>query len=148
MLPQNADTVIQALGLEPHPEGGYYAETFRDGTVPRGTGTAIHFLLRADQVSHWHRIDATEIFHFYAGLPLEISLWREGHAVRREVLGASLLQGQRPTVVIPPGTWQKARPLTTAGALSDYSLVGCTVTPAFEFEGFELAVEGWEPPAF
>jgi predicted cupin superfamily sugar epimerase len=148
MLPQNADYVIETLGLKPHPEGGYYSETFRDASAPRGTGTAIYFLLRENQVSHWHRIDATEIFHFYAGLPLEINLWQEGQPVRREILGASLSQGQRPALVIAPGTWQKARPLRVAAGLADYSLLGCTVTPAFEFQGFELAADGWEPPAF
>jgi uncharacterized protein len=144
---QTADQVIRALELAPHPEGGYYKETYRDqSTHGRGLATAIHFLLRSQQVSHWHRIDAVEIFHYYAGLPVELRLWKPGGAVTRHVLGPHVLGGHSPTVIIPPHTWQTARPLTDAATEHDFSLVGCTVSPAFEFAGFELAAPGWQPP--
>lgn len=146
MANQTADQVIRALDLAPHPEGGYFKETFRDATAGRGHATAIHFLLRAGQVSHWHRIDAVEIFHYYAGLPVELQLWRPGGARARQVLGPNVLEGQSPTVIIEPYTWQSARPLTERHASHDYSLVGCTVSPAFEFAGFELAAPDWQPP--
>lgn len=147
MVSQTADGVIRILDLLPHPEGGYYTEIYRDRPQSgRGVGTAIYFLLRSDQVSHWHRIDATEIFHYYDGLPLEIRLWRPGQTVERAILGPNLASGQRPTVIITPGTWQAARPLAASEGV-DYSLVGCTVAPAFEFSGFELAPAGWEPTA-
>lgn len=144
---QTAEQVIAALGLAPHPEGGYYVETYRHQatTGGRGCGTAIYFVLRASQVSHWHRVDADEIFHYYAGLPLELKLWRDGSPIERHVLGPNVVLGERPAVVIPPHTWQTARPLARPDA-EDFSLVGCTVMPAFEFAGFELAAPDWQPP--
>lgn len=144
---QTAEHIIAALELAPHPEGGYYVETYRHEAVGggRGCGTAIYFLLRTGQVSHWHRVDAAEIFHYYAGLPLELRLWREGSAIERHVLGPNVVAGERPAIVIPPHTWQMARPLPRPDA-DDFSLVGCTVTPAFEFRGFELAAPDWNPP--
>ncbi len=136
-----ADEVARLLALEAHPEGGWYRETWRD--VPegggRGVGTAIYYLLRAGEESRWHRVDATEIWHFYAGGPLELSLSADGSAVERRVLGADLATGQHPQQVVPPAVWQSAKPL------SGWALVGCTVSPAFEFTGFELAPEGWRP---
>jgi uncharacterized protein len=136
----DADALITQLGLEPHPEGGWFRETWRD--VPagggRGAGTAIQFLLRAGERSHWHRVDATEIWHHYAGAPLELAC-SDGRDVRRVVLGDRLELGEQPQVLVPPGEWQTAR------SLGDFTLVGCTVSPAFEFAGFELAPPGWEP---
>lgn len=147
MATQTADEVIRALDLVPHPEGGYYREIYRDAAGSgRGHGTAIHFLLRSTQVSHWHRIDAVEMFHYYAGLPVELRLWQPGGTLASHILGPDVVNGQSPTVLVPAYVWQTARPLANASADRDYSLVGCTVMPAFEFSGFELAAPGWEPP--
>ena len=128
------DDVIAALGLEPHPEGGWFRETWREPAT-----TAIFYLLRAGERSHWHRVDATEIWHFYGGDPLELSVSADGRQVDRHVLGPDLATGQRPQLVVPAGAWQAARPL---GA---WTLAGCTVAPAFQFSGFELAEPDWEP---
>jgi hypothetical protein len=137
------EALIATLGLVPHPEGGWFAETWRepasDGQRP--SSTAIYYLLRAGELSHWHRVvDATEVFHHYGGDPLElrIALTRAG-PVERHVLGPDIAAGQRPQVVVPAGAWQASRPL---GA---WSLVGCTVAPGFDFSSFELAPPGWEP---
>jgi len=137
-----ADEIIRTLRLEPHPEGGWFRETWREASTPRGHGTAIYFLLREGECSRWHRVDAAEIWHFYAGAPLELSTSpdREG-AVSHTVLGPDLGAGERPQVVVPAGAWQAARPLGV------FTLVGCTVSPAFEFRGFELAPPGWSPGA-
>ncbi|HEV2758892.1 MAG TPA: cupin domain-containing protein [Acidimicrobiales bacterium] len=129
-----ADDVIALLGLEPHPEGGWFRETWREPAT-----TAIHYLLKAGERSQWHRIDATEIWHFYAGDPMGLAMSADGQEATHQVLGADLAAGQRPQVVVPPGVWQAARP---RGA---WSLVGCTVAPAFRFEGFELAPPDWHP---
>ena len=128
------DEVIAALALEPHLEGGWFRETWREPAT-----TAIYYLLRAGERSHWHRIDASEIWHFYAGDALELAVSSDGRQVERLILGADIDAGQRPQAVVPAGTWQSARPL---GA---WTLVGCTVSPAFEFAGFELAEPDWEP---
>ena len=133
----DADWIIEHLGLVPHPEGGYYRETWRhdpgDGT--RGAATAIYFLLRAGERSHWHRVDAAEVWHHYAGDALELSIGRD----RRVVLGPDVAEGEVPQAVVPAGEWQ------AASSLGAFTLVGCTVSPAFRFEGFELAPEGWSP---
>ncbi len=138
---QTAESVIARLGLAPHPEGGHYAETWRhapeDGR--RGSGTAIYYLLRAGERSHWHRVDATEIWHYYAGGPLRLLLSDNGRGQRTESLGPDLEAGQMPQVIVPPGCWQAAEPM------GDWTLVGCTVSPAFEFAGFEMAPKGWSP---
>jgi predicted cupin superfamily sugar epimerase len=135
------EEAARLLGLEAHPEGGWYRETWRH--VPeaggRGAGTAIYYLLKAGEQSRWHRVDATEVWHFYGGDPLELSLSPDGSSVERCELGPRLAAGQRPQAIVPPGVWQSARPL---GA---WVLVGCTVSPAFEFAGFELAPDGWQP---
>lgn len=133
----DTDTLIEALGLEPHPEGGWFRETWRDPDVggERGNGTAIYFLLSEGERSHWHRVDAVEIWHHYAGAPLELAI---GDATP-VVLGPDVLGGQVPQALVPPGAWQAAR------SLGAYTLVGCTVSPAFRFEGFELAPDGWSP---
>lgn len=168
-----ADDVIERLHLRTHPEGGWYAETWRaDPGVGggRAAGSAIFFLLRAGEVSAWHRVDAAEIWHHYAGAPLELRIAGSvatsaataaatgdaasvtpgstdsasgppeaigGVAAIR--LGDDLTAGETPQSIVPPGAWQSAR------SLGDWTLVGCTVSPAFEFAGFELAPDGWEP---
>ncbi|MDP3740608.1 MAG: cupin domain-containing protein [Hyphomonadaceae bacterium] len=138
----NLDDVIHALGLKRHPEGGFYAETHRipapDGQ--RSPGTAIYYALGKGDRSHWHRIDATEIWHFYAGAPLELSL-SPGQGVETHILGPDLSTGQRPQVIVPVRHWQSAR---TTG---EWTLVGCTVSPGFEFAGFEMASPDWKPAA-
>jgi predicted cupin superfamily sugar epimerase len=128
------DDVIAALGLEPHPEGGWFRETWREPAT-----TAIYYLLRAGEVSHWHRVDATEIWHLYLGGPLELAVSGDGRSVDRHLLGPDLAGGQRPQVVVPANAWQSARPL------DGWVLAGCTVAPAFQFSGFELAPAGWNP---
>lgn len=137
----STEALILALDLRPHPEGGHYAETWRDEPADgaRGAGSAILFLLGHGEVSRWHRVDATEIWHHYAGAPLELSVALSGAGLRRYRLGAEVLAGDRPQVVVPADAWQTAR------SLGAWTLVGCTVSPAFRFEGFELARDGWEP---
>lgn len=135
-----AEQIIEILGLRPHPEGGHYRETWRhDAGGTRGAGTAIYFLLREGEVSAWHRIDSAEIWHFYSGAPLELKTHVEGEAVETVILGPNLADRQAPQFVAPPGAWQSAR------SLGAWTLVGCTVSPAFEFEHFELAPPGWNP---
>jgi predicted cupin superfamily sugar epimerase len=138
--------IIERLELQPHPEGGWFRETWRapaaDGA--RAAGTAIHFLLEAHQRSHWHKVDAAEIWLFHAGDPLGLSLAEsEAGPVRRVVLGRDPLIGHEVQHVIAPHEWQAAEPLP--GGRHGYSLVSCIVTPGFEFSGFTLAPEGWEP---
>lgn len=136
-----ADELIVALGLEPHPEGGWYVQTWQAAAADggRAAGTAIYFLLRSGEVSHWHRVDSAEIWHHYAGAALELSTWSHGGEVRTHRLDDDLRAGGRPQVIIEPGEWQSAR------SLGDWTLVGCTVSPGFEFEHFELAEPGWTP---
>ena len=140
-----ASTVIEHLGLSPHPEGGWYAETWRapsEGS-PRPSASAILYLLAAGEQSHWHRVDAAEIWQYSAGDPLELRIWAgEGTPVMTHRLDDGTTDDAGvPQVVVPAGAWQAARPL---GA---WTLVGCIVSPAFEFAGFELAPAGWEPSA-
>ena len=139
----SARQVIEALGMQAHPEGGWYAETWRaaspDGTRP--SASAIVYLLAAGDQSHWHRVDADEIWQYSAGDTLELRVWVDGDAaVMTYRLGGELDRGDVVQVVVPAGAWQAARPL------GGWTLVGCIVSPAFEFEGFELAPAGWEPP--
>jgi hypothetical protein len=125
---------IAELGLEPHPEGGWYRRTWAAAAEAgaRPAGSAIYYLLLEGEVSAWHRIDATEIWHFYEGDPLELRRqWDDGRS-DTQVLGPEVQAGQRPQAVVEKGVWQTARPL------GRYTLVGATVTPAFTFEGFEL----------
>lgn len=134
--------IIAELGLSPHPEGGWYAETFRDAPGGgRGHSTAIYFLLERDQRSHWHRLrDAAEVWHYYAGAPLALTLCAgvgRPHAALR--LGPDVLSGERPQGVVPAGWWQSAR------SLGNWTLAGCTVAPGFSFDAFELAAPGWSP---
>ena len=137
-----AREIIETLGMQAHPEGGWYVETWRD-TAPEGgraRSTAIYFLLENGQVSHWHRVDASELWHWHAGAPLELSVHEAGET-RRFMLGPDLADGQRPQGVVPPHAWQSAQ------SLGEWTLVGCTVAPGFEFSGFELAPPGWTPEA-
>jgi len=131
-----ADRIIALLDLKPHPEGGYFRETFRDraGADGRSVSTAIYFLLKAGQVSRWHRVDAAEVWHFHRGAPLELRIGKDNY-----VLGADMDRAQAPQVVVPANAWQSAR------SLGEYTLVGCTVAPGFEFAHFELAPNGFEP---
>ena len=134
-VPDEADRLIARLDLKPHPEGGHFRETFRDAPEGgRGHSTAILFLLRAGETSHWHRVDAAEMWHFHRGAPLELGIGKS-----RFVLGPDIEAGQNPQIVVPKGEWQMAR------SLGDYTLVGCTVAPGFEFSGFELAPEKFSP---
>ncbi len=138
----SAEAMIESLQLAPHPEGGHYRETFRDRLGPDGRSfsTAILFLLKAGEVSRWHRVNATEIWHFHAGAPLWLGrAASEGAAVEELTLGADLALGHQPQIVIPAHHWQSAR------SLGEWTLVGCTVAPGFEFSGFELAPQGWSP---
>ena len=133
-----AEEVVRLLDLKPHPEGGWYRETFRDAGEPRAHSTAIYYLLARGQRSHWHRVDAVEIWHHYACAPLNLELADD--AGRRTVrLGSDLGAGEVPQAIAPAGVWQAAE------TLGDWSLVGCTVAPGFEFAGFDMAPPGWEP---
>jgi uncharacterized protein len=135
--------VIKQLNLSPHPEKGYYLQTFEDFEAgkERAHSTAIYYLLEKGTVSHWHRVlDAVEIWHFYTGAPLELSLsMDDGNAVRKMVLGADIFNGQAPQVIVKRGEWQRAV------SLGEWTLVGCTVAPGFKFESFEMAPDGWSP---
>ncbi|MEE3626831.1 cupin domain-containing protein [Nitrospirillum sp. BR 11752] len=138
----DADSIIRLLGLKPHPEGGHYVETYRHAPAEggRGSSTAIYFLLKAGERSHWHRVlDADEVWHWHAGAPLRLSLSADGLATADLALGANLIAGQRPQGVVPAGQWQAAE------SLGAWTLVGCTVAPAFEFQAFEMAPAGWAP---
>jgi len=138
-----ADEVVGLLGLHPHPEGGFFRETFRDAAgdaTGRGFSTAIYYLLRDGEVSAWHRVhDAAEVWHHYAGAPVELALSDDGRSVETLRLGADLASGERPQAVVRSGVWQTAR------AAGGWALVGCTVAPGFDFAAFEMAPEGWAP---
>jgi predicted cupin superfamily sugar epimerase len=141
MAENEAEAIIRALNLKPHPEGGHYAETWRDMPADgsRGSGTAIYFLLKAGEISHWHKVDATEIWHWHAGAPLTLSISVNGIETRAIQLGSNVAAGQRPQGIVPEGAWQMAR------SQGDWTLVGCTVSPAFDFAGFALASKDWTP---
>ena len=136
-----AADVIRVLDLKPHPEGGHFHETFRDTRTldgGRAVSTAIYFLLARGERSHWHRVDAVEVWHYYAGAPLRLEIAdRDARSI--VTLGADVAAGQRPQGIVPSGAWQAAQ------SLGDWTLVGCTVAPGFEFAGFELAPADWSP---
>jgi uncharacterized protein len=137
-----AAEIVRLLELAPHPEGGHFRETFRDPRLERGraASTAIHFLLARGERSHWHRIDAVEVWHFYAGAPLLLEIAAPDDAdITRVTLGPDLAAGERPQAIVPAGAWQ------AAASLADWTLVGCTVAPGFDFDRFELAPPGWRP---
>lgn len=136
-----AAEIIATLGLQPHPEGGHYRETFRDARTDangRAASTAIYFLLASGERSHWHRIDAVEIWHYHAGAPLTLEMADE-NGQRSITIGPDVTAGQQPQGIVPPHSWQAA---STTG---DWTLVGCTVAPGFDFATFELASKGWKP---
>ncbi len=139
----DADQIIALLGLEPHPEGGYFCETFRDPRTIEGRAcsTAIYFLLKQGQTSHWHRVDASEVWHWYAGAPLELGIAPAEGPETIVRLGPALPKGERPQAVVPANHWQRAK------SLGAWTLVGCTVAPGFTFSGFELAPAGFDPTA-
>jgi predicted cupin superfamily sugar epimerase len=137
----SAADVIRLLELRPHPEGGHYRETFRDRRTIEGgrpASTAIYFLLARGERSHWHRIDAVEGWHWYAGSPLRLAIAESGK-VETVLLGHDLTAGERPQAVVPAGAWQSAE------CAGEWALCGCTVAPGFEFSKFELAPRGWSP---
>jgi uncharacterized protein len=150
--PLTATDVIRLLDLKPHPEGGHFRETFRDplsvlppplagegrAGVGRAASTAILFLLARGERSHWHRVDAVEIWHYYAGAPLALSVV-DGTTEQIFRLGADIRADETPQVTVPARAWQAAE------SLGDWTLCGCTVAPGFEFAGFELAPKGWKP---
>ncbi|MGO9008237.1 MAG: cupin domain-containing protein [Beijerinckiaceae bacterium] len=148
-----ADDVVRILDLASHPEGGFYRETYRDkarGADGRTASTSVYFLLPLGMVSAWHRIDAAEIWHFYAGAPLQLSLFAAGGPINTHFLGPNLVAGERPQCVVPAGVWQRAEAAISErreanSPLPPWSLVGCTVAPGFSFSGFELAPPGWQP---
>ena len=135
------EEIIEALSMQPHPEGGWYVQTFRDEHGgSRGHSTAIYYLLQAGQRSHWHRVrDAAEVWHYYAGAPLALHRSADGKASETIVLGIDLAKGERPQAIIPADWWQAAE------SLGDFTLVGCTVAPGFEFSSFEMAAPDWNP---
>ena len=137
-----ASDVIRLLDLKPHPEGGHFREMFRDTRQVEGgrsASTAIYFLLARGERSHWHRVDAVEIWHWHAGAPLELEIAQGGGSIKRVTLGSDLASGKRPQAIVPAHAWQAAQ------TLGDWTLCGCTVAPGFEFKGFELAPAGWQP---
>ena len=137
------EEIIRELGMQPHPEGGWYVQTFRDTNGgERGHSTAIYYLLAKGQRSHWHRVhDAAEVWHYYAGAPLALHRAEDGGRIETLMLGPNILGGQRPQAIIPPNWWQSAE------TLGEFTLVGCTVAPGFEFSKFEMAPPDWKPEA-
>ncbi len=133
--------IVRLLGMDAHPEGGWFVETFRDAPGPDGRArcTAIYFLLGADQVSAWHRVDASEIWLWQAGAPLALTISEDGVAARAARLGPDLRAGHRPQQAVPAHAWQAAE------SLGAWTLVSCVVAPGFEFSGFELAPPHWRP---
>lgn len=137
----SASDIIAALDLKPHPEGGHYRETFRDpdlDTNGRSRSTAIYFLLARGEHSHWHRIDAVEVWHYYAGDALTLRI-ADDRGTRRIKLGPDLAAGESPQAIVPAHAWQAAE------GIGEWTLVGCTVAPGFDFATFELAPKGWTP---
>lgn len=139
----SARDLIARLKLQPHPEGGWYRETFRDEAVDgegRSRSTAIYFLLDVGETSEWHRVtDASETWHFYAGAPLALTVSPNGHDAMSHRLGPNVMEGEAPQFTVPAGWWQ------TATSLGAFTLVGCTVAPGLRFESFEMAPPGWRP---
>ncbi len=139
---QTTAEIIRLLDLRAHPEGGHFRETFRDPALDargRAVSTLIYFLLGAGQVSRWHKVDASEVWHFYAGAPLELKTSQTGKETSVHRLGPDLFAGERPQSVVPAHCWQSAM------SLGAWTLVGCSVAPGFEFLGFALAPPGWQP---
>jgi predicted cupin superfamily sugar epimerase len=139
--PLTAADIVRLLDLKPHPEGGYFRETFRDTqeTGGRAASTAIYFLLARGERSHWHRVDAVEVWHWHAGAPLRLEISRQPGKIESLTLGGNLADGERPQGLVPAHAWQAAQ------SLGDWTLAGCTVAPGFDFKTFELAPKGWSP---
>ncbi|MCA6125590.1 cupin domain-containing protein [Bradyrhizobium sp. WSM 1704] len=138
----SAAEIIARLDLKPHPEGGHFRETFRDerrDASGRSYSTSIYFLLARDERSHWHRVDAVEIWHYYAGAPLRLQIAQDGGSRQMVALGPDVAGGEQPQAIVPANAWQAAE------SSGEWTLVGCTVAPAFEFAKFQLAPKGWEP---
>ena len=135
------DDIIRVLGLEPHVEGGHFREIYRD--VPadgsRGVVTSAYFLYRAGERSKWNRVDAAQVWCYHSGSPLEVTTWSDGRSVEKYRLGSDLLGGETPQLTVPADVWQAAE------TLGNWSLVGCIVSPAFQYAGYELAPDGWSP---
>lgn len=139
----SADDIIAHLELQPHPEGGWYKETWRSTELAFGrpVGTAILFLLKQGERSHWHRVDADEVWLYHAGAPLILGISTDDDRAAREcVLGPEVMSGDMPQRVVPANRWQAAR------STGDWTLVSCTVSPGFQFEGFELAAPDFVLP--
>ncbi|MEQ1695908.1 MAG: cupin domain-containing protein [Hyphomicrobiaceae bacterium] len=136
-----AQDIIRLLDLTPHPEGGYYRETFRDPVTVQGraVSTCIYFLLPEGVISRWHRVDAVETWHWYAGAPLDLRIAEDAKIYTSHVLGSDLSAGERPQHAVPESHWQQAR------SMGAWTLVGCTVAPGFVFEGFEIAGAEFDP---
>ena len=133
-----AEAIIAKLALQPHPEGGWYRQTWVGPLVGgRASGTAILFLLKANERSHWHRVDADEIWLWHAGAPLVLAMGVDRAVEHR--LGPDVLGGEVVQAVVPAGWWQAAR------STGEWTLVSCTVAPGFDFKTFELAPPGWSP---
>ena len=138
----SANDIIRLLDLKPHPEGGHFRETFRDTRQVEGNraaSTVIYFLLVRGERSHWHRVDAVEIWHWHAGAPLALEISQSEGPIERVALGNDLASGQRPQAIVPAHAWQAAQ------SSGDWTLCGCTVAPGFDFSSFELAPKGWQP---
>ena len=137
---KTAKQIINKLKLQPHPEGGWYRQVFRDENEieKRAISTSIYYLLEKHQTSHWHRIDAVEIWHYYAGAPIQLNI-SDGNSINKHILGADIFANQAPQIIVKKHQWQ------SAVSLGDWTLVGCTVALGFEFSGFELAPKGWSP---
>jgi predicted cupin superfamily sugar epimerase len=137
-----AADIIRLLDLKPHPEGGHFRETFRDphATNGRSVSTAIYYLLARGERSHWHRVDSAEVWHFYSGAPLRLDMSAgTGAGIERTTLGPELSDGQVPQAIVPAGIWQAAE------SSGDWTLVGCTVAPGFEFAHFQIAPQDFAP---
>ena len=136
-----ADDIITHLGLAPHPEGGHYCQTWMANNAGRPAGTCIYFLLAAGEVSHWHTVDATEIWLYHAGAPLTLSLSaKDTGPATDHTLGPDLAAGHAPQIIVPTDHWQTAR------STGDWTLVSCTVSPGFDFAGFILAPPDFDIP--
>ena len=129
-------SLIESLKMTPHPEGGHFAETFRadDGSV-----SLIFYLLKSDERSHWHRLTKDELLHFYDGDPMSVLLSQDGMSIQRKTLGRDAVDNEAYHLIVPKGTWFSMQ------STGDWSLIGCTVSPAFAFDDFELAPKGWMP---
>ena len=135
-----ADQIIARLNLARHPEGGHYRQTWAASNAGRPTGTCIYFLLKAGEASHWHKVDATEIWLYHAGAPLVLSMSDTDTGPATDHLLTRDLNAGAPQIIVPENHWQAAR---TTG---DFTLVSCTVSPGFSFDGFTLAAPGWDIP--